>query len=88
MTDKSHEGESRFTPLTEFKLRSRDDIEKARTASDVLGVFRLAMTSLFPSVTIGIRRNHESRATHRAATRRTLSGRANRGRHGRSIDRT
>ena len=29
MTDKSHEGMSRFTPLTEFKLRSRDDIEKA-----------------------------------------------------------
>ena len=29
MTDKSHEGASRFTPLTEFKLRSRDDIEKA-----------------------------------------------------------
>ena len=29
MTDKSHEGVSRFTPLTEFKLRSRDDIEKA-----------------------------------------------------------
>ena len=29
MTDKSHEGVSRFTPLTEFRLRSRDDIEKA-----------------------------------------------------------
>ena len=29
MTDKSREGVSRFTPLTEFKLRSRDDIEKA-----------------------------------------------------------
>ncbi len=29
MTDKSHEGESKFTPLTDFKLRSRDDIEKA-----------------------------------------------------------
>ena len=29
MTDKSHEGISQFTPLTEFKLRSRDDIEKA-----------------------------------------------------------
>ena len=29
MMDKSHEGVSRFTPLTEFKLRSRDDIEKA-----------------------------------------------------------
>ena len=29
MTDKSREGESQFTPLTEFKLRSRDDIEKA-----------------------------------------------------------
>ncbi len=29
MTDKNHVGESQFTPLTEFKLRSRDDIEKA-----------------------------------------------------------
>ena len=29
MTDKSHEGISQFTPLTEFRLRSRDDIEKA-----------------------------------------------------------
>ena len=29
MTDKSHEGETTFTPLTDFKLRSRDDIEKA-----------------------------------------------------------
>lgn len=29
MTDKSGEGDTRFTPLTEFKLRSRDDIEKA-----------------------------------------------------------
>ena len=29
MTDKSDEGVSQFTPLTEFKLRSRDDIEKA-----------------------------------------------------------
>ena len=29
MTDKTQEGVSRFTPLTEFKLRSRDDIEKA-----------------------------------------------------------
>ena len=29
MTDKNREGASRFTPLTDFKLRSRDDIEKA-----------------------------------------------------------
>ena len=29
MTDKTQEGVSRFTPLTEFKLRSRDDIERA-----------------------------------------------------------
>ena len=29
MADKSQEGVSQFTPLTEFKLRSRDDIEKA-----------------------------------------------------------
>ena len=29
VTDKSREGASRFTPLTEFKIRSRDDIEKA-----------------------------------------------------------
>ncbi len=29
MTEKSGEGDTRFTPLTEFKLRSRDDIEKA-----------------------------------------------------------
>ena len=29
MTDKSHEGVSQFTPLTEFRLRSRDNIEKA-----------------------------------------------------------
>ena len=29
MTDKSPEGMSRFTPLTDFKLRSRDNIEKA-----------------------------------------------------------
>ena len=29
MTDKRLEGASRFTPLTEFKLRSRDDFEKA-----------------------------------------------------------
>ena len=29
MTDKSHEGVTYFTPLTEFKLRSRDDLEKA-----------------------------------------------------------
>ena len=29
MTDKNREGVSRFTPLTDFKLRSRDDIERA-----------------------------------------------------------
>ena len=29
MTDKNREGTSRFTPLTDFKLRSRDDIERA-----------------------------------------------------------
>ncbi len=29
MTDKDHEGVTQFTPLTEFSLRSRDDIEKA-----------------------------------------------------------
>ena len=29
MADKDREGASRFTPLTELKLRSRDDIEKA-----------------------------------------------------------
>ena len=29
MTDKNREGASEFTPLTDFKLRSRDDIEKA-----------------------------------------------------------
>ena len=29
MTDKNREGVSEFTPLTDFKLRSRDDIEKA-----------------------------------------------------------
>ena len=29
VTDKSGEGATQFTPLTEFKLRSRDDIEKA-----------------------------------------------------------
>ena len=29
MTDKDHEGASTFTPLTDFKLRSRVDFEKA-----------------------------------------------------------
>ena len=38
MTDKSHEGESQFTPLTEFKLRSRDDIEKAYRIGRLGGV--------------------------------------------------
>ena len=32
MTDKDRDGVSRFTPLTEFRLRSRDDIEKAYRA--------------------------------------------------------
>lgn len=38
MTDKGHEGESQFTPLTEFKLRSRDDIEKAYRLGRLGGV--------------------------------------------------
>ena len=38
MTDKSHVGETRFTPLTEFKLRSRDDIEKAYRLGRLGGV--------------------------------------------------
>ena len=38
MTDKTHEGVSRFTPLTEFKLRSRDDIEKAYRRGRLGGV--------------------------------------------------
>ena len=38
MTDKSHVGESQFTPLTEFKLRSRDDIEKAYRLGRLGGV--------------------------------------------------
>lgn len=38
MTDKSHEGVSRFTPLTEFKLRSRDDIERAYRRGRLGGV--------------------------------------------------
>ena len=38
MTEKSHEGVSRFTPLTEFRLRSRDDIEKAYRAGRLGGV--------------------------------------------------
>ena len=29
MTDKNREGASEFTPLTDFKLRSRDDVERA-----------------------------------------------------------
>ena len=29
MTDKNHEGASEFTPLTDFRLRTRDDIERA-----------------------------------------------------------
>ena len=38
MTDKSHEGMTRFTPLTDFKLRSRDDIEKAYRNGRIGGV--------------------------------------------------
>ena len=38
MTDKTHEGVSRFTPLTEFKLRSRDDIEKTYRRGRLGGV--------------------------------------------------
>ncbi len=38
MTDKSHVGESQFTPLTEFKLRSRNDIEKAYRLGRLGGV--------------------------------------------------
>ena len=38
MTDKSREGVSRFTPLTEFKLRSRDDIERAYRRGRLGGV--------------------------------------------------
>ncbi len=38
LTDKSHEGESQFTPLTDFKLRSRDDIEKAYRAGRFGGI--------------------------------------------------
>ena len=38
MTDKDRDGVSRFTPLTEFRLRSRDDIEKAYRAGRLGGV--------------------------------------------------
>ena len=38
MTDKSHVGDSQFTPLTEFKLRSRDDVEKAYRLGRLGGV--------------------------------------------------
>ncbi|MYF68495.1 MAG: ATP-binding protein [Proteobacteria bacterium] len=38
MTDKDRDGVSRFTPLTEFKLRSRDDIEKAYRKGRLGGV--------------------------------------------------
>ena len=38
ITDKTHEGVSRFTPHTEFKLRSRDDIEKAYRRGRLGGV--------------------------------------------------
>ena len=38
MTDKGRDGVSRFTPLTEFRLRSRDDIEKAYRAGRLGGV--------------------------------------------------
>lgn len=38
MTDKSREGVTYFTPLTEFKLRSRDDMEKAYRLGRLGGV--------------------------------------------------
>lgn len=38
LTDKGHDGASRFTPLTDFRLRSRDDIEKAYRAGRLGGV--------------------------------------------------
>ena len=38
MTDKNREGASEFTPLTDFKLRSRDDIEKAYRGGRLGGV--------------------------------------------------
>ena len=38
MTDKDRDGVSRFTPLTEFRLRSRDDIEKAYRTGRLGGV--------------------------------------------------
>ena len=37
MTDKSREGVTHFTPLTDFKLRSRNDIEKAYRLSRLGG---------------------------------------------------
>ena len=38
MTDKNREGVSKFTPLTDFKLRSRDDIERAYRRGRLGGV--------------------------------------------------
>ena len=38
MTDKDRQGASRFTPLSDFKLRSRDDIERAYRNGRVGGV--------------------------------------------------
>ncbi len=38
LTDKGRDGASRFTPLTDFRLRSRDDIEKAYRAGRLGGV--------------------------------------------------
>ena len=38
MTDKSEEGKTQFTPLIEFNLRSRDDIEKAYRLGRLGGV--------------------------------------------------
>ena len=38
MTDKSEEGKTQFTPLLEFNLRSRDDIEKAYRLGRLGGV--------------------------------------------------
>ena len=37
MTDKDRDGVSRFTPLTEFRLRSRDDLERAYIDAGRLG---------------------------------------------------
>ena len=38
ISEKDHEGASRFTPLTDYKLRSRDDIERAYRSGRLGGV--------------------------------------------------